>query len=168
MKKFFISLSVLFILNGTFATVSVVSSLKNPLKASEIFIPVGKTGKIISLLELSTIKMKDLQTLTGGKISFIDKLTLKAAQKQLRNSINYDGTFNSKKIEKLMKKRGDGKGFQAGGFFLGFLLGLIGVLIAYLINDDQKRNRTKWAWIGFAAFLAIFLIWATTGSFTLF
>ena len=166
MKKIFVTLSVLFILNGTFATVSVVTPFKkNPLKASEIFIPVGKTGKIISLLELSTIKMIDLQTLTGKKISFFDKLTLKAAQKQLRNSINYDGTFNSKKIEKLMKKRGDGEGFQAGGFFLGFLLGLIGVLIAYLINDDQKKNRTKWAWIGFAVWIGILGILLATGGY---
>ena len=90
-------------------------------------------------------------------MNFFDKLGFCIAQKRLRNNISYDGTFNSKKFEKLMKKRaGNGEGFQAGGFFLGFLLGLIGVLIAYLINDDNKRNRVKWAWIGLGAAVAIF------------
>lgn len=159
MRKIFAVIAVLLIVNGTFA-----SGVKPPLKASEIFVPVGKTGKLISLLELSTIKMKDMETLTGKKISFVDRLTLKAAQRQLRNNINYDGSFNSKKIEKLMKKRGEGGGFQAGGFFLGFLLGLIGVLIAYLINDDQKRNRTKWAWIGFGVWIGILLILIAAGA----
>ena len=43
----------------------------------------------------------------------------------------------------------DGRsGFNPGGFALGFFAGLIGVLIAYLIKDDHKKNRTKWAWLG--------------------
>ncbi len=37
-------------------------------------------------------------------------------------------------------------------------MGLIGVLIAYLINDDNKSNRVKWAWIGFGAFVVIYLV----------
>jgi len=63
-------------------------------------------------------------------------------QKQLRKTINRDGTFNQKKAEKFLSRYADGSsGFHAGGFFLGFLLGLIGVLIAYLIKDDKKKNR---------------------------
>jgi len=39
----------------------------------------------------------------------------------------------------FLKRAGDGSlAFYIGGFALGFLLGLIGVLIAYLINDDKK------------------------------
>ena len=47
-------------------------------------------------------------------------------------------------------------GFHLGGFALGFLIGPIGVLIAYLIDDDKKRNRVKWAWIGLIAWVVIF------------
>lgn len=138
---------------------------KPPVKASEVYIPIGKNGEKISVFDLSRIKIKELQQLTGKKMSFFDKLGFKAAQKQLRNNINYDGTFNSRKIEKFMKKKmAAGEGFQAGGFFLGFLLGLIGILIAYLINDDQKRNRVKWAWIGFGAWIAILLIVLAAGG----
>jgi len=162
-KILLLSVSVL-LLSGVFAT---EKASKRPLKASEIYLPVGKTGKFISLLELSSIKVKDFEVLTGNKMKVFDKLAFKGAQRQLRNNINYDGTFNSKKIERFMKKKyGDGEGFQAGGFFLGFLLGLIGILIAYLINDDQKRNRVKWAWIGFGAWIAIFLIILAAGGYS--
>jgi hypothetical protein len=53
-------------------------------------------------------------------------------------------------------------------FALGFLLGLIGLLIAYLINDDYKHNRVKWAWIGFGivVVLNIILIAAAAGAST--
>ncbi|HEX7902488.1 MAG TPA: hypothetical protein VF487_01320 [Chitinophagaceae bacterium] len=162
MKKIFLLVLSVSMLTAIFAAEAPVKPL---LKASEIFLPVGNTGKTISLLELSSIKIKDFEELTGTKMKFMDRLTFKAAQRQLRNNIDYDGTFNSKKIERYLKKNaGEGGGFQAGGFFLGFLLGLIGVLIAYLINDDQKRNRVKWAWIGFAAWIGILLIIIAAGG----
>ncbi len=143
----------------TFASIASLTPKNPPLKASEVFIPIGTAGERISLLDLSQLKIREYQELTGKKMKLMDKIAFKAAQRQLKNSINYDGTFNSKKIEKFIKKRSlAGEGFQAGGFFLGFLLGLIGVLIAYLINDDQKSNRVKWAWLGLAAWVVILLI----------
>ncbi|MBK7291141.1 MAG: hypothetical protein IPI78_13445 [Chitinophagaceae bacterium] len=162
MRKLSMLLMCLLVIISSFAT---TLATKPPLKASEIFLPVGKTGKMISLLDLSTIQIKDFQELTGEKIEFFDRIAIKNAQRKLRDNINYDGSFNSKRIEKVLKKRGDGEGFQAGGFFLGFLLGLIGVLITYLINDDQKRNRVKWAWIGFAIWIGILGVLLATGGY---
>ena len=145
----------LFILTNSFASVSIINP---PLKASEIYIPVGKTGQKISLLELSQISVKDFQVLTNHKMDFFDRLSFKAAQKQVRNKINHDGTINSKKVEKFIKQRGGETGFHFGGFALGLFLGIIGVLIAYLLNDDYKRNRVKWAWIGFGLAVVINVI----------
>ncbi len=162
MRKLSMLLMCLLVIISSFAT---TLATKPPLKASEIFLPVGKTGKMISLLDLSTIQIKDFQELTGKKLNFFDRIAIKNAQRKLRDNINYDGSFNSKRIEKVLKKRGDGEGFQAGGFFLGFLLGLIGVLITYLINDDQKRNRVKWAWIGFAIWIGILGVLLATGGY---
>lgn len=48
-------------------------------------------------------------------------------------------------------------GFHAGGFFLGLLLGVIGVIIAYLINDEKKHNRVKWAWIGWGVWVVLLI-----------
>jgi len=150
-----------------FVSVSFASSSpkKTPLlRADEIYLPVGNTGKLISLMELSKIRINDFIELTGKKMNFSEKLSFKIAQKQLRSNINYDGSFKTKKFEKFLKKKGDGEGFHAGGFFLGFLLGLIGVLISYLINDDKKRNRVKWAWIGLGVWIGILLIILAAGG----
>ena len=164
MKKIILLFTVLCLVVNSIAAFTLEAP---PLKASEVYITIGKNGEKISLLDLSLMKTKDLQELTGKKMKFADKLGFSIAQKRLRNCINYDGTLNSKKIEKFIKKRaGDGEGFQAGGFFLGLLLGLIGILIAYLINDDNKRNRVKWAWIGFGVYVAILLIVLAAGGFT--
>lgn len=157
MRKFILLCATVCI---TFAS-SGAFTLKNPppLKASEIYMPLGKSGELVSLLDLSRIKIKEYQELTGKKMKWVEKVAFKAAQKQLRNSINRDGSFNSKKMERYLKKSSmAADGFQAGGFFLGLLLGLIGVLIAYLIKDEQKSNRVKWAWIGWGVWLVILLI----------
>ncbi|NOT49933.1 MAG: hypothetical protein HOP10_01490 [Chitinophagaceae bacterium] len=90
----------------------------------------------------------------------MDKVKFKVAQKKLRNGINPDGTFSNKKIEKAIsgQSKGGESGFHFGGFALGFFLGLIGIIVAYVINDDYKKNRVKWAWLGFAIGVALSLI----------
>ena len=146
MRKIILFLVTVLIISGSYATV--IEPREPKLNAAELFFPVGNTGKQISLLELSQISVKDFQSLTGKKMDFFDRMGFKAAQKKVRKQIEPDGTINSKKFEKYIKKQGGETGFHLGGFALGFFVGLIGVLIAYLINDDYKRNRVKWAWIG--------------------
>lgn len=157
MKRFLFLSAALFILTASFASTEV--AVKPAVKASEIFIPIGNTGQKISLLDLSRMTTKDVQQFTGKKMKFADRMMFKAAQRQLKKNINPDGTIDNKRIAKNLKKAADGSsGFHIGGFALGFLLGLIGVLIAYLIKDDYKSNRVKWAWIGWAIWVVIVLI----------
>jgi hypothetical protein len=127
-------------------------------KAADIFIPLGNTGKTVNLQELATMKAADLENMTGQKMGLLGRVEFKMAQKKLRHSISADGTINNKKLAMLASRDMDGEtGFHLGGFALGFLLGLIGVLIAYLINDAKHSNRVKWAWIGLAVWLVILL-----------
>ena len=164
MKKIFAIL--LLLATFTVANSTATTDVKLPLKASQVYLPVGNTDKTISVMELSTISMKELQKLTGRKMNLLERGSFKAGQKKLRNSINSDGTFN-KKTEKLFNKTmAGGGGFHAGGFFLGFLIGAIGVVIAYVINDDKKKARVKWAWIGFgvSVVLSIIIIIAATAA----
>ena len=154
MRKFILLLTGLLILTCSFATVTITHP---PLNASAIFFPVGKTGQKISLMELSHISVKDFEKLRGQKMDFFDRLSFKAAQKKVRNGINPDGTISNKKFENFLKQRGGETGFHMGGFALGFFLGAIGIVIAYLINDDFKHNRVKWAWIGFGVFIVLYV-----------
>jgi len=158
MKSLFLLSAALFAIG--FSSVASNSPMSHPaLKASEVYVPIGKTGKMISLMDLSRISVKDFQEYTGRKMSLGNKLMFKAAQKQLRKDINPDGTMNTKKMEKLLSKGTVGSvGFNLGGFLLGLFLSLIGVLIAYLISDGLKSSRVRWAWIG--ALISL-IIWGT-------
>lgn len=147
MRKSLIILASFLLITGSYANVTTMAPVK---KASEIFIPVGSSGKKISLQELSQISMKDLQTLTGKKMSFTEKMAFKAAQRKLRQNIHADGTLDQGFVKKMENAQDVTSGFHLGGFALGFFLWLIGVLIAYLINDGKKQARVKWAWIGAA------------------
>ena len=149
---------LLFILFGFFSTVysstnlSTVSTNKTPITAHEVYVPVGNTGKLISLMDLSQINVKEFEKITGKKMKFMQKVNFKIAQRQLRNNINYDGSL-SKKYEKYF---GLFTRISWGGLALGLFLSLIGVLIAYLITDENKSNRVRWAWIGA---IISFIIW---------
>jgi len=155
MRKFLFLGTALLFFSATFATTNVELPV---LKADQVFIPIGKTGQKISWAQLATISMTDLQALTGKKMNFIQRMNFRMAQSKIRKSIATDGTIKSKKILKMVSKAKGGSGetgFHLGGFALGFFLGIIGIVIAYVINDDYKRNRVKWAWIGWGKLVVL-------------
>jgi len=133
-----------------------VIPVKHPLTAEEVYLPVGNTGRLISLMDLSRISVKDFEALSGKKMKFVDKMNFRIGQHQLKKSINQDGTFNRKSIEKyLAAPVGPGGGFSLTGLLLGLFLSLLGVLIAYVIAGSDKRSRVTWAWIGAAISIII-------------
>ena len=154
MKKIFILLAATAVFTTSFASSHL--NISSPRKATEIFIPINKNMQI-SLSDLSEIKIKDYEKLSGKHLNFFEKLTFKMGQKKLRNSIADDGTITNKKLLKVMSPEDHSVGFHIGGFALGFFLGLIGVLIAYIIKGDEAvdRNRRKWAWIGLGVYVVL-------------
>lgn len=157
MKKFLLLFTVVLLISAPqFAAVSPEKTKSGGPKASELFLPIGSTGNKISLQDLSEISRKDFEQLSGHKMRGGQKIAFKLAQKKLRGMIDENGIVKNKTLKKAAAA--DGNGFHIGGFALGFLLGLIGVLIAYLINDDKKSKRVKWAWIGVAFWVVIVLI----------
>lgn len=155
MKNFLFLLATIILFTPSFAA-SGYSSL--PKKATDIYIPIGNNNQI-SLFEISKMKVQDYEKLSGRHLNLFDKIMFKAGQKKLKNSIAADGTITNKRLIKAMY--GDGvdhsRGFHLGGFALGFFVGLIGVLIAYIIRGDEEvdRNRRKWAWIGFGTYILL-------------
>ncbi|MEO6406117.1 MAG: hypothetical protein ABIY51_05870 [Ferruginibacter sp.] len=154
MKNFSLFITVLITLTCANAATPFKHTPVLPL-ASSIIIPVGKEGKTISLLELSIISRENLESLSGRKMNGAEAFAFKGAQKKIGKGINSGGVVTSKKLQKMFY--GDGQtGFHLGGFALGFFGLIIGVLISYLINDDNKKNRIKWAWFGFGVFVVLF------------
>src|SRR6266536_546878 len=114
MRKAIILFIALIIVGVSYASINIIEP---KLNAAQIFFPVGKTGKQISLLELSQISVKDFQTLTGKKMNLVDKIGFNLEQKKLRSFINADGSV-TKKAEKFFAT-GKKTGFHLGGFALG-------------------------------------------------
>lgn len=158
MKKTIILFALIAFVSATSSATSsiFIKPVKNPVKASEVYLPVGKAGELISLMDLSRISVKDYETLTGKKMKLVNKMNFKIGQRQLKKSINPDGTFSKKKMEKFFTKAAEGGGgFSLVGLALGLLLSLVGVLIAYLISGENKKSTVTWAWIGAAISLVL-------------
>jgi hypothetical protein len=133
-------------------------ALATVMAISFCFAASSNPGQTVALRELATMKAADLEKMTGKRMGWLGRLEFKLVQKKIRHSINADGTINNQTLAMLAGKTASGEtGFHAGGFFLGLLLPVIGVLVAYLINDEKKRNRVRWAWIGLAVWVVVVL-----------
>jgi len=144
MRKLLIILASFLLINGTYGNAIAVAPAK---KASEIFLPIGNNGQKISLLELSKISMKDLEALSGKKMSFSEKIAYKSGQRSLRKNIHADGTLDKNFVKKMAKtnKSSTGSPYAEGGnipqwayivlviFALGFIP--IGVMSDWKGND---------------------------------
>jgi hypothetical protein len=80
--------------------------------------------------------------LTGKKMKLSQKISLKLAQWKIKRMLKKGKTVD---LMAMRQKGIDTSDFNIAGFLLGFFLSLIGVLIAYLLNDEAI---IKWAWLG--------------------
>ncbi|MES2849193.1 MAG: hypothetical protein V4685_09060 [Bacteroidota bacterium] len=159
MKKLIAFVLAIAVLNVSIAVTPPTDGGKS-MNATEIMIPIGKTGQKISLMEFSKLKPAEYEKLANVKLRFFDRIAYKAALGKLKRSIAKDGTITNKKVAKMFAPTTVGDtGFHLGGFALGFLAGLLGVVIAYVaFDDDSKSNRVKWSWIGLAASVVLLIV----------
>lgn len=114
---------------------SSLSELKDPL-ASELMIPLFKTGKFISVENFIQLTPKDYKRIVGKKMSLKERIDLSFGKKYLKKAIKKDGTVDTRKMGFFGRWQ-----WHWGGFFLGFFLSLPGVIITLFINDDYKWDR---------------------------
>lgn len=126
----------------------VPSAIPEPVKKESTAVSPFAGMSVQDFLAMTPKKYKEL---TGEKLSITKKISLKLAQKKIKKAFK-----NNEKIDSVtMANAVDTSDFNIGGFILGLLLSIIGVLIAYLIGDSSV---IKWAWIGFGIALVIYLL----------
>lgn len=141
MKRILAIFLGLALFSTSFAGTNVVTPTKpSKLNANQIMLPLGKNGEQVSLMDLSRMKVKELEALTGHKMNLANKLSFKIAQGQLRNSIATDGTVNSKKLEKAMKhSKADNSSIPKGLYIVLAIFGL--AWIAMGVMDNWSGNN---------------------------
>lgn len=136
----------------------IVNPKKSPSpNANQILLPVGKNGEKISLMELSVMRAKDYETLTGKTMNLKDKLAFTIIQKKLRNSINPNGDIKTKLLGKfaLKAKKADDKTHK----YLKLWLILLGVSI--VLSIIGWAVPFVWVLAGLAGLgaLIFFILW---------
>ena len=166
MKQFLtlsFALCLLVVTSFAAGSASIVVPKKSPApNANQILVPVGKNGEKISLMELSTMKAKDYEMLTGKKMNVSNKLAFTIIQKKLRNSINANGDIKTKILEKAVvkAKRADEKTHKYLKLWLillglSIVLGVIGWAVPFM-----------WVLSGLAGLgaLIFFILWLLSMS----
>ena len=126
-------------------------------------IPVSKEEPVLekkvsndNVSMLSTMTNKQFLTLspqtyyklTGIKMSFKERMALRIAQRNIRTEIKSKSIEENATINYEMAVGNGESSFRIGGFILGFLLGLIGVGLAYIFSNDKDFNRSTWKGLG--------------------
>jgi len=141
MKKvlgLFVALSIFSTSFGSGSASVLPSNKPAKINASEVFIPIGKNGQKISLLDLSKIRVKEFETISGRKMKFSDKVKFRLGQKQLSNSINSDNTIDAKKLGSLKPgKKATEKSRQYLRIWLvllaaAIILSILGIFVGFL------------------------------------
>lgn len=141
MKKLLLLLMIF--LSATFseAAFTTTKTATIPIERETVPILEIKRQQERALMEkVVHMSVKDYEVFTGKKMNLVDRFTFRVIQKQFKRRMAEDLT----------------SGFNLGGFFLGFLLGLLGVLGAYIFSRD--RNFRKWTWIGLGGAIIFSLI----------
>lgn len=126
-------------------------------------IPVSKEETVLekkvsndNISMLSTMTNKQFLTLspqtyyklTGIKMSFKERMALRIAQRNIRTEIKSKSIEENATINYEMAVGNGESSFRIGGFILGFLLGLIGVGLAYIFSNDKDFIRSTWKGLG--------------------
>ncbi len=122
--------------------------------------PAAASLTVDALVKMSS---REFSEVIGHKLSLKEKVVFRLAQRELRKEIKREGLQSDATLD-VQQMMADGeKGFYFGGFILGLLLGLIGVLIAYIMKKDKGFIRS--AWIGWGVWVAIVIaVLASSGG----
>ena len=141
-----------------FCNVHLNSAITIPLKdpqADQIFITLTGMSVVMNMEDYIQLKPSDLKKLTGHQLTLKERIVLKITQRQIKKTIRKDGTVD---LLAFHEKAKEPFKWHWGGFFLGVLLPVLGLIITAFFKDDQRKNRITSAAIGTLIACAAFVI----------
>ena len=142
--------------------ISLSSSI--PVSKEETVLEKSMSNDNISMLskmtnkQFLTLSPQTYYKLTGKKMSFKERMALRIAQKNIRTEIKSKSIEENATVNYEMAVGNGENSFRIGGFILGFLLGLIGVGLAYIFSDDKDFIRSTWKGLGAWVILLLVLV----------
>ncbi len=109
----------------------------------------------INLVEYMRLKPSDFTKLTCHKLTWMETIAFKITQRRIKKAIRKDASNDMSAYIKHEKKSFR---WHWGGFFLGLLLPVLGLIITAFFKDAQRKNRIDSAAIGTCVFAIIFLV----------
>jgi hypothetical protein len=152
MGKIIFALLTLILTFSSYSTT--IRSFTNP-KAEEVLIQIPCTKIQMTLADYVKLKPSGYKNLTGKKLNLKETIVFKITQKKIKKTIRKDGTIDMDAYHKAAEEPFK---WNWGGFFLGLLLPIVGLIITAFFKDDQRKNRIDSAAIGTLIACIAFLI----------
>jgi hypothetical protein len=133
-------------------------------KAGIISVPLNKIQNTVSISSFHQfmsavfaqsfieLTLSKVQVQTGHKMSFLERVYLKMAQKKVKKQLR-KGTIQP--TDAVYRQLAKSENFNWGTYTLCALLGPIGLIIVYVSNYDDRQVARKSAWNGFLTWLGI-------------
>jgi hypothetical protein len=148
MLKKLLNVALLFIV--MISLTSAVPPFKSTTSENSIESQV-KTKKM-SIQQILTMTPKQYEQMTGKSMNFKEKIAFSMMKKELKKV----GVNSNNEVDINAVMADTTREFSWGGFFAGFLLGLLGVGLVYIFSDDSNVRRS--AWKGLGAWIILLLI----------
>ncbi len=136
-----------------FVMVIALTSAVPPFKTSGLTSEKQVTSSTkITINEVINMTPKKYEEMTGEKLNFKERIVFSMLKDELKKN-EIDKTETIDLDSAMAETSGE---FSWGGFFAGFLLGLIGVGLVHIFSTDSSVRRSSWK--GFGAWIILLII----------
>ena len=139
MKRLFTILALCF---GVLMSTNSFAAVVEPANSQQE--TVTQKSPSITIEDIKTLSAKEIEEKIGQKLNWKQKLAIKLTKNKLA------------KADKAEDKPAEISGGFGIGLLLGFVLGLIGVLLAYLVFKDKQT--IKGSWIGVLGLIVLIIL----------